>query len=168
MQRASREDGVHTASFVVYHALAMLQAPLVVISILTSVPRSAVGGPDGLLDELLRMSVEGVRDILLRRKGSNELILHLLDDLNGVFANYAKRAHDGAVLHRPARTDKCNEIGDVRDGDSEVAFGTRLPLRAEFDSVLSYDGKPRLVRDIEASGTHYGVDFALVAFLVNN
>lgn len=61
------------------------------------------------------MGIKLVRDVLLRRPALDVLILHLLNDIDGVFADGLQRSHNTSILDRPSRTNEGHKVGEVRD-----------------------------------------------------
>jgi hypothetical protein len=84
----------------------------------------AIGGRgergDGLLDPFLSMFVEQICNVLLWCPTLDILLLHLLYNLNGVFADLEKRASHSAIFYRPCRSDEDNEVWNIWDTESEV------------------------------------------------
>lgn len=74
------------------------------------------------------MRIKRICNILFRGNRFNKLILHLLDELDGVVGNKAEGSHDGAVFDRPGGADESDEVGHVRNSYAEVGFGADFPL----------------------------------------
>ena len=63
-----------------------------------------------MLDPLLHMGVEVIRNVLSRGPRFDVLVLHLFDDLNGVFGDGVEWSHHASILNRPGRTDEGQKV----------------------------------------------------------
>ena len=81
-----------------------------------------------MLDKLLAMRVERIRDILFRMKAFHPFALHFADDLQSVSGDGVEGTHDGAVFDGPGGADVGDEVGEGGDGQAEVRFWTVLPF----------------------------------------
>lgn len=150
MQRAAGPDGVDAPGLVVL------------------IPGAALVDPDGVADPLLAVLIERIRDVLLRRQGSNVLALDLLDDLQRVVAHVHQRAHDRPVLHRPVGPDERQEVGEVRHREPQVPLRAHLPFVGQVDAVLPDNREPGPVGYVEARRAHDRVDLDACAVFADH
>jgi len=120
-----------------------------------------------MLDPLLRMGVEGIRLGLIRYPALDVLILHLLDDLNGIVGHGMQGSHNRPILHWPCRANEGQEVREVRDSEPKVTLGAPRPLLSKIDAIFTNKREAWLVRDVEACGAYHCVYFALRAIFAD-
>lgn len=103
-----------------------------------------------MLDELLRVGIEGICNILLGDNRPDRLALHLFDELDCIFTNRVQGPHHQTIFDGPGRSNEGNKEWHVWDGDTKICFQTYLPFVCQVDSVLANNWKTGLIAYIEA------------------
>ncbi len=114
-----------------------------------------------MFDPFLTVLIKRIRRVLLRGNARNVLALDFLYHLYRIIRHVHQRSHNTSILHGPIRSNKGQEVGEFRNAQAEISFGTDLPLIGEVDAVLADDGEARAVRDVKAGGAYDRVDFAM-------
>lgn len=121
-------------------------------------PRTTVRAPGSALHVLVNMNIKVIDSLLRHHDRLDVLRLGLVDHakhvLGGVFGNREERAMaDGS-----RRAEEHKVVGEVGNGQGQVALGTVFPLLREGDAVDTLDGVPRAERNVEAGSTDKDVD----------